>query len=154
MKTSNLFIVFILLFPTAKISAQDYTSSDVEISDLKGATLNLGCLLNENSKAPKLFLFWDTNDPHAYDEISDFLQSFNDSTQNISTKVISIILNDNVNSTTAFKSGHEMAMEIFMDKNGSVKRKFGIWKGSLAIAFNGDGKQLWKFLIPCSPLRH
>jgi len=139
-----------MLFIVPTIAAQDNKYSDVEIFDLKGATHNLSYLFEENITKPFLLFFWDTNDPHAYDLISDFLEINKDSINNDRMRIASIILGNDIPSIQAYISGHNLDMDVFIDRNGSAKRKFGINKSVHAIVFDKYRRELWKSNLPCS----
>lgn len=142
MKTPAILSVVIFLLFTNALPAQTNQYFDVELSDLDGRVLQFNSLFSPESDFPLLVLFWNTNDPQSFDAMSGFWERYKDSLIRQKVRVVSIVTDNNGYAlrVKTFVYGHNIDMDVFIDRNGNVVRRFGDMHIPRLILFSGSGE--------------
>lgn len=136
MKTIKIQLVFLFIAFTNLIFAQSVTLPTNELYSLDGIKITAQEIMNDGK--PLVMIFWKTNERESCEQLLMINDAYQDFMQFQGVKVIAICV-DCVGTTQHVKPfvyGHDLDIEVYIDKNGDFKRSMNIIYSPSTILFD------------------
>ncbi len=113
---------------------------NVDVYTLEGRSISAEIINNDGK--PLLVVFWKTNDKDCLEQISMFNEIYNDSLKTKGVKFVAICVNctGNLYHIKPFVYGHDFNFEVYVDKNGDLKRAMAVPELPFTILFDQNMK--------------
>jgi len=150
MKTKKIHLILLLFALTNLMFAQTTAIPDVELVTLEGTKTSATEISNDGN--PLVMVFWKSNDRESCEQLLMINDAYKDFMQYQGVKVIAICI-DCVGKTQHIKPfvyGHDLDIEVYIDKNGDFKRSMNIICSPSTILFDQQMNINCQFAGYCS----
>jgi len=147
----------------ASVFTQHKTLPNVELYSLDGKKVSASMITNNGQ--PMIVVFWKTNIKECYNQLDLINEVYEDYLEEKNVKVIAICVDciGNAQHIKPFVYGHDLNIEVYIDRNGNFKRSMNIPSVPYAILYdqkmnvtyrqlgfcNGDESLLCKKIEDC-----
>lgn len=150
MKTKKTPLIMLLFAFTNLIFAQMSALPSIELYSLDGTKVTANEISNDGK--PLVLIFWKTNDKESCEQLIMINEAYNDFMEYQGVKVIAVCI-DCVGKTQHIKPfvyGHNLDIEVYIDKNGDFKRSMNILYSPSTILFDHQMNINCQFTGYCS----
>jgi len=150
MKTKKTLICIILMALSNLNFAQHTRLPETELTSLDGTIITASEISNDGK--PLVMIFWKSNERESCDQLLMINDAYQDIIQYQGVKVIAICI-DCVGKTQHIKPfvyGHDLEVEVYIDKNGDFKRSMNIIHAPSTILFDQQMNINCQFAGYCS----
>ena len=127
--------VFLLFMPIVSMS-QIASLPSVDIYTLDGSRLNASTLQNDGM--PMILVFFKTSDYKCRENLFDICEAYENELTGRGVKLVAICI-DCIGKTEHVKPfvlGHDLKAEVYVDKNGNLKRAMGVSDAPYTILYD------------------
>lgn len=150
MKTRKIQLVFLFIAFTNLVIAQSFNLPTSELYSLDGTKVTAEEITNDGK--PLVMIFWKTNERESCEQLLMINDAYQDFMRYQGVKVIAICV-DCVGTTQHIKPfvyGHDLDIEVYIDKNGDYKRSMNIIHSPSTILFDNQMNINCQFAGYCS----
>lgn len=150
MKTKKMIFIMLLFAFTNLMLAQNSTLPSVELFTLNGVKVNANEISNDGK--PLVMIFWKTNERESCEQLLIINEAYQDFMINQGVKVIAICV-DCVGKTQHIKPfvyGHNLEVDVYIDKNGDFKRSMNVLNLPSTILFDDQMNINCQYVGYCS----
>ncbi len=136
MKTKKAPLILMLFALTNLMLAQNQTIPDIELFSLDGEKTTAKEISNEGK--PMVMVFWKSNDRESCEQLLLINDAYHNFMQFQGIKVIAICIDcaGKTQHIKPFVYGHDLEIEVYIDKNGDFKRSMNILYSPSTILFD------------------
>lgn len=137
MKTTTLVCLFCGLLIT-QIAAQKTTFPDVDLLTLDGFPISATTITNDSM--PLVLMFWKTYDQNSIDHLKVLNEAYESILKDMGIKFVAVCV-DCIGKTghvKPFVAGNDLAMEVYIDKNGDFERSMCVSYEPYTILYDQD----------------
>lgn len=145
----SILLVFIL-FSGISIMSQTNNLPSVDIFTLDGIRVNANSISNNN--LPMVMVFFKTYDKGCCKYLADLNDASEETLKNNKIKIVAICVdcNGHMENVKPFIAGRDLDMEVYVDKNGDLKRLLGIPSVPFTMLYDHEMKLVCKYNGYCS----
>ena len=150
MKTKKTSLIMLIFVFTNLIFAQTDALPSIELYSLDGTKVTANEISNDGK--PLVLIFWKTNDRESCEQLIMINDAYKDFMVYQGVKVIAVCI-DCVGKTQHIKPfvyGHDLDIEVYIDKNGDFKRSMNILHSPSTILFDHQMNINCQFAGYCS----
>ena len=150
MKTKKTLLIMLIFAFTNLIFAQTDALPSIELYSLDGTKVTANEISNDGK--PLVLIFWKTNDRESCEQLLMINDAYKDFMVYQGVKVIAVCI-DCVGKTQHIKPfvyGHDLDIEVYIDKNGDFKRSMNILYSPSTILFDHQMNINCQFTGYCS----
>jgi len=149
MKTIILIIILFLSSFTHEAMSQNESLPDVELYTLDGTTVSAAKISNNNE--PMVMVFWKSNVKECCNQLIMINEIYEDYFKTKDVKVVAICVDcvGSVQHIKPFVYGHNLDIEVFIDKNGDFKRSMSVTDVPFTILFDKKMNPYCKYVGYC-----
>ncbi|MBU1010627.1 MAG: TlpA family protein disulfide reductase [Bacteroidetes bacterium] len=120
-----------------------------EICDQNGKKISFSSLFDEHQ--PLIVFFWNSAEGRSCQTVLDLCELSQDHLHIPGPRLVTIVMDNEVNTQMVkpLVAGKGIDLAVYTDHNGSARRQFGITRLPFLVAFDANGKILWK--QSCTP---
>lgn len=136
MKTRKVLLAMLLLVIVSLTYSQSSLLPFNELYSLDGEKTTIDELSNEGN--PLVMIFWKTNDRESCEQLLMINEAYNDFMKYQGVKVIAVCIDcsGKTQHIKPFVHGHDLDIEVYIDKNGNFKRSMNIICSPSTILFD------------------
>lgn len=122
---------------------------ETEICDQNGRKITFSSLFEEH--LPLIVFFWNSAEARSCQTVLDLCELSHDPLHTPGPRLVTIVMDNEVNTQMVkpLVASKGIDLPVYTDHNGSARRQFGITRLPFLVAFDADGKILWK--QSCTP---
>jgi hypothetical protein len=127
--------VFLLLF-TVSVNAQPTTLPSVDIYSLDGNRVDASTISNDSM--PMILVFFKTYDNKCCDNLFSICEAHEEILSKRGVKMMAVCIDciGKIEHVKPFVFGHGLEIDVYVDKNGDLKRTMGIPEGPYTILYD------------------
>ncbi len=136
MKTKHFINLACLLALSLSVMAQGTSLPNVPLYTLDGKEISAQTISNEGK--PMIMTFWKTTENDCCDQLLQLYETYQNILIYQGVKMIAICIDcsGNIQHVKPFVYGHDLDLEVYVDKNGEFKRAMGISAAPYTILFD------------------
>ena len=150
MKTRKFKLLLLLISFSSYTFSQSVTLPVNELYSLDGEKISASEISNEGN--PLVMIFWKTNETESCDQLLMINEAYNDFMKFQGVKVIAVCIDccGKIQHIKPFVFGHDLDIEVYIDKNGDFKRSMNILCSPSTILFDQQMNINCQFAGYCS----
>jgi len=150
MKSQISFLFLMLIFISSSLTAQNIAIPEVELITLYGSPIKATEVLDDH--LPIYLYFWKTNDNESFDQLNEINELFESGQipKNIKIVAICIDCTGQIQHVKPFVNGHNINLQVYIDKNGDFKRSMSVSNVPYLIQFDKDKKIMCRKVGNCA----
>jgi cytochrome c biogenesis protein CcmG, thiol:disulfide interchange protein DsbE len=150
MKTRFFFISMCFLAAGLTALAQNTKLPDVPLYTLDGQEISASAISNEGM--PLILTCWKTTEADCCEQLLQLYNTYDEILQNQGVKMIAICIDGSgcTQHVKPFVYGHDIDIDIYIDKNGDFKRAMGISDAPYTILYDNQMQKFCQHAGACS----
>ena len=136
MRTMEFILIFSFFSMVNQVNSQNQNLPEIDIYTLDGERVSTNEVCNSGQST--VIIFWKSNDKTSLEQISMINEEYENSLKDKNVKVIGICLDasGNMASIKPFVFGNNIDFEMYIDKNGDLKRAMNVSEFPYTIVIN------------------
>lgn len=150
MKPTTVLLTFIFLIASNMLSAQKNAIPQVDLLSLEGKTVNSLDVFDGTN--PAIVVFWKISDQYSQDHLDEMIIAHNEILADKNVRLIGICIDGNGSTAQIrpFVSGNGWEIEMYIDRNGELKRLMNILDTPATMVFNTGNEVICQFNGYCT----